>query len=88
MIVKDKIYAEKETNTFKRINEEHPLDIFLGYNERKNPTMVISLKGNLEKVQSSQAIQVDIFNMENSQIRIYFSLLDNSKESIFFKFCV
>lgn len=35
MIVKDKIYAEKETNTFKRINEEHPLDIFLGYNERK-----------------------------------------------------
>lgn len=87
MIVKDKIYAEKETNTFKRINEEHPLDIFLGYNERKNPTMVISLEGNLEKVQSSQAIQVDIFNMENSQIRIYFSLLDNSKESIFFKFC-
>ena len=86
MMIKERFYIEKENKTFRRIDEKHPLDIFFGYNESGNPSIIISLVGKKRIIQSTQYIQVSIFKIEN-KIRISFSLLDNNKESIFYKFC-
>lgn len=86
-MIKEKFNIEKENKTFRRINEIHPLDIFIGYNERNNPTMIISVEGKERVIQSSQAIQVNLYKVNSREIRIAFSLLDKDKETIFYKFC-
>lgn len=86
-MIKEKFNIEKENKTFRRINESHPLDIFIGYNEKINPTMLISVKGKEKVIQSSQGIQVNSYKVANGEIRIAFSLLDKDKETIFYKFC-
>lgn len=87
MLIKEKIESEKQTNTFRRVNDNHPLDIFLGYNDRNNPTMVITTLGKVNTVESSQCINIEIFQLTSSEVRISFSLLDRDKEAIFYKFC-
>lgn len=88
MFIREKMDLEKETNTFRRINAVHPLDIFIGYNENNNSSMVITLFGGVKKkIQSSQSIQVDLYQVSDSKIRIAFSLMDKDKETIFYKFC-
>lgn len=86
-MIKEKFNVEKENKTFRRVNERHPLDIFIGYNEKNNPTMIISVEGKERVIQSSQAIQVNLYKVNSREIRIAFSLLDKDKETIFYKFC-
>lgn len=86
-MIKEKFDFEKENKTFRRVDENHTLDIFIGYNENNNPTMFITVIGRETVVQSSQAIQVNTYKKDNEKIRISFSLLDNDKETIFYKFC-
>lgn len=85
-MIKEKFYIEKKYKTFRRIDEKHPLDIFVGYNEKGNPSIIISIVGKERMIQSTQSIKVSTFKIE-SKIRILFSLLDKNKETIFYKFC-
>lgn len=86
-MIKEKFIVEKDEKTFRRIDESHHLDIFIGYNENSDPTMIITLVGKDKVVQSSQAIQVNIYKINKAEIRLSFSLLDKDKETIFYKFC-
>lgn len=86
-MVKDKFENEKETKTFRRIDDEHQLDIFLGYNEESKPTMIIMVTGKEVNIESSRSIEVKLFKKDDSRLNISFSLLDVSMEAIFYKFC-
>lgn len=86
-MVKDKFENEKKTRTFRRIDGEHQLDIFLGYNEEGKPTMIIIVGEKEVTIESSRSIEVKLFKRDDSRLSISFSLLDISMEAIFYKFC-
>lgn len=86
-MVKAKFENEKKTRTFRRIDDEHQLDIFLGYNEEGKPTMIIIVGGKEVNIESSRSIEVKLFKRDDSRLSISFSLLDVSMEAIFYKFC-
>ena len=85
-MIRERFNAEKESKTFKRIDENHPLDIFVGYSNKGNPCMVISVVGKEKIIQSSQSIEVNLIKLDN-MLRLSFSLIDKDKESVFYKFC-
>ncbi|QES75846.1 PD-(D/E)XK motif protein [Clostridium diolis] len=87
MVVKAKFENEKKTRTFRRIDDEHQLDIFLGYNEEGKPTMIIIVGEKEVTIESSRSIEVKLFKRDDSRLSISFSLLDISMEAIFYKFC-
>lgn len=86
-MVKDKFENEKKTRTFRRIDGEHQLDIFLGYNEEGKPTMITIVSGKEVTIESSRSIEVKLFKRDDLRLSISFSLLDISMEAIFYKFC-
>lgn len=86
-MVKDKFENEKKTRTFRRIDGEHQLDIFLGYNEEGKPTMIAIVGGKEVTIESSRSIEVKLFKRDDLRLSISFSLLDISMEAIFYKFC-
>lgn len=86
-MIKDKFNVEKESKTFRRVDESHPLDIFIGYSDEGNPTLLISVSGKNTTIQSSQAIDVKTYIKNKGQLRIVFTLLDRDKETIFYKLC-
>lgn len=87
MIIMNKIENEKLTRTYRRVDEEHPVDIYLGYSEENFPSMSISLEGRPVKVNSSSAIQVELKKKNDTSINLTFKLLDKDKLTIFYKFC-
>ena len=86
-MVKEKFDNEKKTKTFRRIDENHPLNIFLGYNDENKPTMIITLKGKKIDIESSHLIEIKLYRKDDKHINLSFSLLDGSVETIFYKFC-
>lgn len=87
MVIMNKIENEKLTRTYRRVDEEHPVDIYLGYSEENFPSMSISLEGRPIKVDSSSAIQVELKKKNETNINLTFKLLDKDKLTIFYKFC-
>lgn len=87
MVIMNKIENEKLTKTYRRIDEEHPVDIYLGYSEENFPSMSISLYGRPIKVNSSNSIQVQMRKKSENSVNLTFNLLDKDKETIFYKFC-
>lgn len=87
MSIMDKIENEKLTKTYRRVDEKHPIDIYLGYSEDNFPSMSISIDGVPIKVSSSNSIQVDVKKKNETSIILTFKLLDKDKTTIFSKFC-
>lgn len=87
MIIMDKIENEKSTKTYRRVDEEHPVDIYLGYSEENFPSMSISLEGRPIKINSSNSIQVQLRKKSENSVNLTFNLLDKDKVTIFYKFC-
>lgn len=83
----NKIENEKLTRTYRRVDEDHPIDIYLGYSEENFPSMSISLEGRPIKINSSSAIQVELKKKNETSINLTFKLLDKDKLTIFYKFC-
>lgn len=86
-MVKEKFKNEQSTRTFRRIDEYHPLDIFIGYNNQNNPTMIITVNSQKMDIESSHSIEVKLYKKGENQINLSFSLLDSVMEPIFYKFC-
>ncbi|WP_168354969.1 PD-(D/E)XK motif protein [Clostridium sartagoforme] len=83
----DKIENEKLTRTYRRVDEDHPVDIYLGYSEDNFPSMSIYLEGRPVKVNSSSAIEVELRKKNETSVNLTFKLLDKDKLTIFYKFC-
>lgn len=71
---------------FLRVNETHPLDLFVGLNDEGQKT--IRLRGHYEKanVKSSKIIKVTHF-LSDGKLLLSFSLTDHSYEDLFYVFC-
>ena len=86
-IIKKKFELGKINNTYRRIDNEHHLNIFIGYSENGLQSMVITVDGKCKSIESSKAIEVKLFKKSNNETNLSFNLLDEEKESIFYKFC-
>ncbi len=85
--VKNKFYEVNSPNNYKRINANHPIDIYLGLNENLKKSLVIIAEGEYEEPQSSRLIVVSIFKREDEKVALSFDLLDNSFDDLFYRFC-
>lgn len=87
MKLKDKFEIGKEKHTYQRIDSEYMSDVYLGYNQENNMTMVIVEVGKPAKVKSSNIIEVRFGERQDKKIALSFTLLDQSYESMFLLFC-
>ncbi len=85
--VKNKFYEVNSPNNYKRINANHPIDIYLGLNENLKKSLVIIAEGEYEEPQSSRLIVVSISKREDEKVALSFDLLDNSFDDLFYRFC-
>lgn len=87
MELKEKFEKEIEAETFKRIDAIHPLDIYIGHNEKGNKTLIIVEFGQIEEVESTRMIDVSFTKRTDNKLSLAFSLLDDAMKDMFYTFC-
>ena len=87
MDIKDKFDKGKESKTYQRIDSNYKVNIFLGYNEDGQMSMVLTEKGEFENIKSSKLIDVKIRSRDDDKLALYFDLLDNAYAPMFLLFC-
>lgn len=86
--IMEKLESGRENNTFKRIDSDHPIDIYVGYNDKNEPTLAIIGKGSIKSnVESTKYVEVSVNNKDKHNTTLSFSLLDLSMSIIFYKLC-
>ena len=85
--VKNKFYEVTYPNNYKRINANHPIDIYLGLNKNLKKSLVIIAEGEYEEPQSSRLIVVSISKREDEKVALSFDLLDNNFDDLLYRFC-
>ena len=74
-------------HTYQRIDSEYHVNIFLGYNESGQMSMVITENGKESDIKSSKVINVKMTRRDDNKLAFSFDLLDNSYTSMFIIFC-
>lgn len=85
--LKNRFEQGKNNKTTRRVDEFHPLDIFVGYNDDNNPIMVITDVGKVTNIESSRYIDVKIYKNTSGKVSICFNLMDKYMYSLFLRFC-
>lgn len=75
------------SRTYQRIDSDYKVDIFLGYNDDGQMSMVITENGKEVPVRSSKFISVILKRREDGRLALSFNLLDNTYKSMFLIFC-
>ena len=84
--IKNRFYECKNSLSYKRVNPSHPINIYIGYNEKGNKSLVIiSSKCNVD-YESTKLIKVELKEREDGNYALSFSLLDDSLSDIFYQF--
>lgn len=87
-IIKEKFEECRAPQSFIRINANHPLDTYVGYNENGNKTLAIVAKGEIEEIESTKLIEAKILKRTvDNRLSVSFSLLDDIMSDIFYQFC-
>ncbi len=76
-----------ESHTYQRIDPDYKVNIFLGYNENGQMSMILTENGKEEKVYSSKLIDVRLNRREDRKLALSFDLLDNAYAPMFTVFC-
>lgn len=76
-----------KTRTYQRIDGDYKINIFLGYNEEGQMSMVITEDGIEAKIKSSKIINVYIKKREDGKLALSFDLLEKDYKSLFIVFC-
>ena len=87
MDIQKKFEAGRESHTYQRIDANYSVNIFLGYNEKGNMSMIITENGVETKVKSSKFIEVSLKRREDKKLALAFDLLDEAYNSLFLIFC-
>ncbi len=74
-------------DSFRRVDEHHPLDIYLGKDSSARVSMLLISKVIPMQIYSSHIIGVSIGKRADGTYALSFSLLDNQYEDMFFHFC-
>lgn len=75
------------SHTYQRIDSDYKVDIFLGYNDEGQMSMVITENGRETSVKSTKFISVQLKRREDGKLALSFDLLDNTYKSMFLIFC-
>ena len=84
----EKFENERAKKTFRRIDESHTFDWFVGYNEIGNKCLVLISKGEVVTFDSTKFIKVTITKrIEDEKSMLIFELTDNMYTEIYIKLC-
>ena len=75
------------SHTYQRIDSEYKVNIFVGYNDDGQMSMVITENGREVPVKSSKFISAQLKRREDGKLALSFDLLDNTYKSLFVIFC-
>lgn len=81
------LFEEQSSESYKRYDNAHPLDIYLGTNNDGLKSLAIILNAVKEPVDSSKTISVDYFGRDDGSTMLSFGLEDNSLSDLFYSFC-
>ena len=87
MDIQKKFEAGRQNHTYQRIDANYVVNIFLGYNEKGNMSMIITENGVEAKVKPSKFIEVSLKRREDKKLALAFDLLDEAYNSLFLIFC-
>lgn len=76
-----------QQHTYQRLDSDYKVNLFLGYNEDGQMSMVITEYGQIVNTKSSKMIDVQMSKREDGKIALTFDLLDNAYASMFTIFC-
>ncbi len=87
MDISEKFKKGAEKHTYQRIDSQYKVDIFLGYNDDGQMSMVITESGKTNNVKSSKYINVSLMKREDGKMALSFDLLEDTYKSVFIIFC-
>lgn len=87
MEVSKKFEKGIETHTYQRIDPDYKVNIFLGYNDDGNMSMILTENGKEDRVKSSKLIDVHMKRREDNKLALSFDLLDLAYAPMFTVFC-
>ena len=81
-------FAKGEANhTYQRIDADYKVNVFLGYNDHGQMSMVITERGRDVPVKSTKLIDVSLKRREDGKHALSFDLVDNGYRPMFLLFC-
>ena len=87
MNIEEKFAKGAATHTYQRIDPDYQVNIYLGYNDDGQMSLVITEFGREVLVKSSKLIDVKLRKREDKRLALTFDLMDNSYKSMFLIFC-
>lgn len=87
MNIQEKFDKGLSSRTYTRIDSKYKVNIFLGYNEDGQMSMVITEPGKEKLIKSSKLINVVLKPREDGKMALSFHLLDGTYKSMFLIFC-
>lgn len=87
MNIKERFEKGAQNRTYTRIDSDYKVNIFLGYNEDGQMSMVITEHGRESLVKSSKLIDVKFKRREDGKMALSFHLLDGTYKPMFLIFC-
>ena len=76
-----------DTHTYQRIDPEYKINVFLGYNDEGQMSMILTENGKEERVKSSKLIDVHLKRRGDGKLALSFDLLDPAYAPMFLVFC-
>lgn len=86
-IAKETFDVTQGIDSFRRVDEDHPLDIYLGKDASARTSMLLISKSVPIQIYSSHLIGIAIGKRADDAWALSFSLLDNQYQDMFFHFC-
>lgn len=77
----------KQTKTYRRVDESHKVNVFLGYDTEGYMSLVITENATQRPTKSSQLIKVQLKRRKDGKYALSFALLDDKYKSMFLAFC-
>lgn len=87
MELAEKFKQGVELHTYQRIDSKYKVNIFLGYNDDGQMSMVITERGSVTRLKSSKLINTQMLNRDDGKTALSFDLVDKSYISTFLVFC-
>ena len=84
--IKSKFDECKNSMSYKRINSEHPVNIYVGYNDQGNQSLVVVSSKCNSDFESTKLIKVELNARSDGNYALSFNLLDDSLSDIFYQF--
>ena len=86
-LISQKIEAEKETKTYRRLDSEHPFSLYLGYNNKGFKSLVITEESEDVTITPTRIIETCICRRPDGKLSLEFALTDNRFANMFYRFC-